>query len=450
MERFHFCDMEMSCIVFSLVWKVIVSYNTIVTLAVHWLTIIKMDRKYKSGSQKRKLYKEKEFRNSELLKKIPKLSTIFSRDTITIASTTESEVKNETKVDTEMSQQFGTRGRKWCGWWIGQNKYKCRLRYRRSYWYWVRFKYLVVHRYSSIGFIIVQFVINLSNRSDALELDWKLLICNHTSQEMVRFNIFMCVCVYKEKVLFYELIWISGPSTCQNFGCNFKTMRNEENRCFSLAFMKRTLVNGDIVERDWLVFSLSEQSVFCFMCRLFEKPIKAKEFVNIGFKDWKNATRRFKYHENSAQHHNNNLTHFMRSKHTQTKTLDSSFIIQFEREGEYWRKVLQRIITTVKFLYRRGLSFRGTGQLCGSNHNGNLGMLAFLSEYDSEIAYRELRKSRKRYTGNVWYFELYFLRRKFKNKLEFAFSSFSGRASYLSANVCEEIISLLAREVLQQ
>lgn len=85
---------------------------------------------------------------------------------------------------------------------------------------------------------------------------------------------------------------------------------------------------------------------------------------------------------------------------------------------DYWRQILNRIVSAVKFLGSRGLAFRGKNQTIGSKQNGNyLGILELISEYDPLLS-----SHLSRY-GN-------------KGK---------GRASYLSANICNELILLIAK-----
>lgn len=163
-------------------------------------------------------------------------------------------------------------------------------------------------------------------------------------------------------------------------------MRTADNKCFSMTFLKRQLANGTIVDRDWIIFSPSIKSVLCFVCKLFGTTEENNEtFRTNGFNDWRNCNRTFKAHENSRHHITNYLKYRTRTK--QTDTLDQHFMKQEQVELKYWREVLRRIVSVVKFLGSRGLAFRGDDQTFGSRRNGNyLGMLEFLSEYDSFLA----------------------------------------------------------------
>ena len=57
----------------------------------------------------------------------------------------------------------------------------------------------------------------------------------------------------------------TGPSRVADF--NFPL--NKTGRHFSPYYYTRKMTNGEIVDRRWLVYSKSCDSVFCFCCRLF-------------------------------------------------------------------------------------------------------------------------------------------------------------------------------------
>jgi hypothetical protein len=180
--------------------------------------------------------------------------------------------------------------------------------------------------------------------------------------------------------------------------------------------LRRDLANGTKVDRDWIVYSPSKDSIFCFACRLFGSHAETDVFGIVGFNDWKNSARSVKTHEHSKNHIDNYLAYRRRSK--QLSTIESSFVSAEETEMDYWRQILNRIVSTVKFLGARGLAFRGKNQTIGSKQNGNyLGILELISEYDSLLS-----SHLSRY-GN-------------KGK---------GRASYLSANICNEFVFLIAK-----
>lgn len=149
--------------------------------------------------------------------------------------------------------------------------------------------------------------------------------------------------------------------------------------------MKRTLTNGSTVDREWIVFSPSRQSIFCFVCLLFGRYSDKTVFNSDGFNDWKNASRAIKSHELSKNHLLSDVTFKERSK--RESSIDTTFDNSVENEMSYWRKVLYRIVEVIKFLGARGLAFRGNDQKLGSKHNGNfLGVIELISKFDPFLA----------------------------------------------------------------
>lgn len=182
------------------------------------------------------------------------------------------------------------------------------------------------------------------------------------------------------------MLFIPGPVKCRNMDRDFKKMHSHNNRHFDLKYIKRRLPNGKESERDWLIFSPSLDSVLCFVCKLFGKSEQSPDaFRTTGYKDWKNCNRAFEIHEKSKGHMKCYLSYRTRAK--QVCTLDEQFLEQQETAVNYWRNLLRRIVSVVKFLASRGLAFRGSDQKIGSHSNGNyLGLLELLAEYDTFLA----------------------------------------------------------------
>ncbi|XP_023248121.1 52 kDa repressor of the inhibitor of the protein kinase-like [Copidosoma floridanum] len=119
-------------------------------------------------------------------------------------------------------------------------------------------------------------------------------------------------------------------------------------------------------------------------------------FSSSGFDDWRNGTKRIKEHEEGMEHKNCLLAYTKRK--SATGCIDEQLILQPSR----------------------GLAFRGENQKLGSTHNGNyLGLLELISEYDPFL----------------------------KNHFQIYGNKGKGQTSYLSANICEEIIQLIAKQV---
>ena len=217
-----------------------------------------------------------------------------------------------------------------------------------------------------------------------------------------------------------------GPTACQNIEGDFTESArvydkikglSSKTRYLNRASFTRQLPNGQVVSREWLIYSPSQGKVFCFACRLFSNVDSA--FTQAGFNDWKHASDAISQHECSAEHRNCMLIYCTR--HRQTGQINSKLIHQFQAEQSYWQQVLERIVAVVKFLAARGLAFRGQDEKIGSRLNGNyLGVLELISKFDPFLA-EHIEKYGNRGKGNP---------------------------SYLSANVCEELVAVMGEKVL--
>jgi len=219
--------------------------------------------------------------------------------------------------------------------------------------------------------------------------------------------------------------WIrNGPIQCQNRDADFSSSEQQykhQKRSFSKGLLNRMLVNGEIVPRDWLLYSLSTGCAFCFVCCLFGKRDNASKFASCGFNDWKHPRERVHEHEGSEAHRKNMIVWVNRI--TEKGQIDFGLRQQFETECQYWTDVLKRVVATVKFLSELGLAFRGDTHTFGSPNNGNyMGCLELISQFDPF-----LREHIARF-GNAG----------------------RGTPSYLSTTICDEFVHLMWEKVLSE
>lgn len=205
----------------------------------------------------------------------------------------------------------------------------------------------------------------------------------------------------------------------QNDDCDLSSssrMCGQKRRCVTRDMFYRTLPNGKKTKREWLVYSMSSCRIYCIPCKLFST--NRSNCCTEGFSDWHNISAVLKAHETSVNHSDCVLA--LAQRKNITGRVDWKLCAQVEDEKKYWRKILKRIVATVKFLATHGLAFRGNDNLFGSPHNGNyLGALELLAEFDEVLS-----SHIKRY-GNAG----------------------QGVTSYLSSVTCNEIIDLMAKKV---
>ena len=194
---------------------------------------------------------------------------------------------------------------------------------------------------------------------------------------------------------------------------------NSVSRKCTPAMFERRNRNGEVVKRSWLCFSPANGRVYCFFCKLMGGM--RSQFTYDGFCDWKHASHRLAVHEQSKDHIQAVLAAASRAKGA--GGIDSELKLQTDKTEQYWRCILKRLVSVLKFACERGLALRGDDEIIGSAHNGNyLGLLELLAEYDD------------------------FLRQHIQKHANCG----SGHTNYLSSTICEELVRLMGNEVLRE
>lgn len=179
--------------------------------------------------------------------------------------------------------------------------------------------------------------------------------------------------------------FVASHGVDQNMNSDFlnsKRIYSDQSRYLTKSMFYRILSNNEKILRTWLVYSEIKGTVFCAPCWLFRDD---SDLATTGFNDWKNACSRLKQHENSINH-KNCLIQIQDINQTKER-VDSRLMNQIDREKNYWKNILLRIVAVVKSLALRGLPFRGDNELIGSSKNGNFLMsIELISEFDPFLA----------------------------------------------------------------
>lgn len=144
---------------------------------------------------------------------------------------------------------------------------------------------------------------------------------------------------------------------------------------------------------DWLEYSPKLNRAFCFPCRIFVASSGLNSgytdlaFTQVGFKNWNNATSKFKMHQNTKFHCHNVKAHsdFLNSKSidivlNECKTL---LISQKEKQRLHNRSIMLRLIDVTLCLAKSGKPFRGHHENSSSVCKGLfLDFIDVLKKYD--------------------------------------------------------------------
>jgi hypothetical protein len=71
-------------------------------------------------------------------------------------------------------------------------------------------------------------------------------------------------------IMKYEIVKL-GPMQIKN--CDFPPNEGYPKRRFSVYYYYRKLPNNEVVDRQWLVYSMTKYYVNCFACKLFSEEI---------------------------------------------------------------------------------------------------------------------------------------------------------------------------------
>lgn len=96
-------------------------------------------------------------------------------------------------------------------------------------------------------------------------------------------------------------------------------------RKFSNAYYNRKLANSEFISRDWLIYSLKCNSVYCFCCKIFTSSYAtdttaSKLISQDGYSNWQNLSKTLHAHETSSAHMNNLKKWFDLRQALQNKT----------------------------------------------------------------------------------------------------------------------------------
>ena len=146
--------------------------------------------------------------------------------------------------------------------------------------------------------------------------------------------------------------------------------------------MKRKLENGQLRDRQWLVYSTTTDRVFCFCCKLFSNCNTS--LATTGSSEWKNMGARLTNHESSKGHTECTVKWVELEERLQKKhTVDEQAERQIHSEKICWRNVFDRLLSIIQYLAEHNMAFRGSVDKLYHPHNGNfLSLVELLVKFD--------------------------------------------------------------------
>ncbi|GBP36942.1 Zinc finger MYM-type protein 5 [Eumeta japonica] len=163
---------------------------------------------------------------------------------------------------------------------------------------------------------------------------------------------------------------------------------NDNGRRFSEYHYNKILVNGEKLDRRWMIYSQTKDAVYCFPCRIFGLE-NTKIGSSEGVCDWKHLGDYLKSHESSRQHKDCMLKWIhLENGLKSCSTIDSLAQSQIEQEWQRWRSILERLLAIVNFLASHNLAFRGhrkklTSDSGSSETSGNfIDLVKLIARFD--------------------------------------------------------------------
>jgi len=160
--------------------------------------------------------------------------------------------------------------------------------------------------------------------------------------------------------------------------------KNEHERHFSNFYYTRKLSNGESQNRRWLIYSTSQDKVYCFSCKLFSG---LQTQMILGCNDWKHLNTILERHENQKEHRKSMVQWLSFEKGIKHgKTIDEENERLIQESQKHWFNLFERLIDIINYLASHNLAFRGHRESLDPDHIRNSGnfidLFKLLSKYD--------------------------------------------------------------------
>jgi hypothetical protein len=169
-----------------------------------------------------------------------------------------------------------------------------------------------------------------------------------TPEQVIRDNIALVSedpALWPESLREQERVYLikKGPTRVKEFDFS----ADETGPKFNICCYSRRLVNGEKVSRSLLVYSIENNSVFCFCCKLFSNRQILLSSAK-GCSDWRNIGQKLKEHDTSSDHVN--CMQKWKTLAVYLNSIDNSYQRLIEEEKKHWSSVLEGLFAIVQTL----------------------------------------------------------------------------------------------------
>ena len=117
--------------------------------------------------------------------------------------------------------------------------------------------------------------------------------------------------------------------------------RNVKGLCFSKFHCKRKLLNGESVERPWIICSKFADKIYCSYCKFFTKNASTALSTS-GFNDWSNVHTRLCEHEKSKNHMEATCSYWeLHQRLCSGQTIDKKHEKIINEQAKHWQQVFK-------------------------------------------------------------------------------------------------------------
>ena len=136
---------------------------------------------------------------------------------------------------------------------------------------------------------------------------------------------------------------------------------------------KENLQDGSAIPRNWLLYSVKNDAVYCFWCSLFSTaPVNQSTVFekSCGFRKWKKCNKGIPEHEEDVHHRASFLAwkDFER-RISEGSTIDKMTLKHMEEQKQLWKDLFRRSVDCIKFLATLNLAFRRHREVIASSDN---------------------------------------------------------------------------------